>query len=203
MSTDRKSLTVSTTTIAASPLPPGWLAKWQPDQVPPVPADEIAASLRVLESALAPVEPMALATYAERALSIFPKPDNWATQCAVYFSALSDLPDDLARMAFARVVANCRFWPRPAEVREQVASELRERRVAVNQLALAKRMAQRMADSEARRKRDAAPLSSMPVTQPWVNRITDLPKAPEEIVVTPEDAAARVAEWTAELARTA
>lgn len=189
-------------------MPPGWLAAWQPDQTPPVPADEIAADVARLDAALVPADPRTLAVHAERALSLFPKPDNWATSSGVYFDALADIPEDLIRVAFERVARNCTWWPRPAEVRAQIAAELSERRVAVRRLKVAAAMLRRDAEAAERNRRHRAAMAAAPQRQDRdiavpVKRLQDLPPCADEIVVTPEEAAAKAAQWAEDLRRSA
>jgi hypothetical protein len=42
----------------------------------------------------------------------------------LYFEALASLGPDLIELAIRRCIANCKFFPRPAEIKEQVAGEL-------------------------------------------------------------------------------
>lgn len=155
-----------------------------------------------------PVDRRALVVVAEQTLALFPMPDNWAEQAAAWYSALADIPEDLIRVAFERVARNCRFWPRPAEVREQIAAELSERRVAVRRLKVAAAMLRRDAAFAERARASRKAMTADPIGQerafvPPVKRHQDLQPCPEEIEVTPAEAEARVAEWKAELARTA
>lgn len=61
-------------------------------------------------------------------------PDNWEQVAPVYVETLADIPDDLIAEAFNRVLRECKFWPRPAEIREMVAPDLSRRRTAVSRL---------------------------------------------------------------------
>jgi len=152
------------------------------------------------------VDPKALVVLATEKLVLFPIPDNWQQQAPAWYGALADIPEDLIRVAFERVARNCKFWPRPAEVRAQIGQELADRRVAANRLKLALGKAQREILDEARRKRRASEINAAPVSHrnlptPRLPKLTDLPADPVE--VSPADAAARVAEWEAALGRTA
>ena len=186
--------------------PPSWLAAWQPDQTPPATVDQIAADVDRLDAALAPTGPEALLVLSDRTLSLFPMPDNWEDQAQAWYAALADIPEDLIRVAFERVARNCRFWPRPAEVREQISVELMERRVAARRLKVALAKAKREVADEERWLRQGAAMNAPPVSERRpitvrVNKLTDLPD--DSIEVSPADAAARVAEWEAALGRTA
>lgn len=155
-----------------------------------------------------PVDRRALAVIATQVLVLFPLPENWEQQSVAWYGALADIPEDLIRVAFERVARNCRFWPRPAEVREQIAAELSERRVAVRRLRVAAAMLRRDAAFAERARASRKAMAAEPMRQdrafvPPVKRLQDLPPCPEEIEVTPEEAAAKAAEWAAELRRTA
>lgn len=186
--------------------PPSWLTTWQADQTPLATADEIADDIAKLEAALVPVDRKALLVLATQTLVLFPLPDNWEQQSVAYYSALADIPEDLIRLAFERVARNCRFWPRPAEVREQIAGELFERRLAVRRLKAAAATLKRDAEAEERNRRHRAAMKAAPARQdgeftpPAMKRLQDLEPTPDEVVVSPEDAAAKVAEWEATLA---
>jgi len=185
--------------------PPSWLEAWQADQTPPAAVDEIAADIARLEAALVPANSEALLVLADRTLALFPIPDNWEDQAQAWYAAISDIPEDLIRLAFERVARNCRFWPRPAEVREQVASELFERRLSVRRLKAAAATLKRDAEAEERNQRRRAAMKAAPVpydptfTPSAIKRLQDLEPTADEIIVSPEDAAARVAEWEAAL----
>lgn len=186
--------------------PPSWLAAWQADQTPPATADEIAADVARIEAALVPVSAEALLVLADGTLALFPIPDNWEDQAQAWYAALADIPEDLIRLAFERVARNCRFWPRPAEVREQIAGELFERRLAVRRLKAAAATLKRDAEAEERNRRHRAAMKAAPIPHdqafvpPAMKRLQDLEPTPDEVVVSPEDAAAKVAEWEATLA---
>lgn len=186
--------------------PPSWLATWEPDQVPPATVDSIAAEVARHVAALVSVDPKALVVLATEKLVLFPIPENWKQQAPAWYGALADIPEDLIRIAFDRVARNCKFWPRPAEVRAQIAQELADRRVAANRLKVALSKAKREVLDEERRKRRAAELNAAPVShrQPIVPRMPSLKDLPADAVeVTPADAAARIAEWQEALERTA
>ena len=50
-----------------------------------------------------------------------------ARKLPIYFEALAPLSPDLVELGIRRCIAVCKFIPRPAEIREQVAGELEER----------------------------------------------------------------------------
>jgi hypothetical protein len=186
--------------------PPSWLATWEADQVPPATVDEIAAQVERHTQALVPVDPRALVVLATEKLVLYPLPENWKQQAPAWYGALADIPEDLIRTAFDRVAKNCKFWPRPAEVRAQIGQELMQRRVAANRLKAALGKAQREILDEARRKRRADEINAAPVPHrnlppPRLPSLKDLPADPVE--VTPADAAAKLAEWGDALGRTA
>jgi hypothetical protein len=204
----RNALTLATTPAAAAQpvCPPSWLTTWEPDQIPPATVDQIAAEVERHTAALVPVDRRTLLVVADPVLALFPMPDNWEDQAQAWYAALYDIPEDLIRSAFERVARNCRFWPRPAEVRAQIAQELMERKVAANRLRVALTKAKREVEDEARRKRRAAEIAAAPVSHrdlpaTRMPKLTDLPV--DELVVTPEEAAAKVAEWGDALGRTA
>ena len=170
--------------------PPSWLAAWQPDQTPLATVDQIAADVDRLDAALAPTGPEALLVLSDRTLSLFPMPDNWEDQAQAWYAALADIPEDLIRVAFERVASNCRFWPRPAEVREQISVELMERRVAARRLKVALAKAKREVADEERRLRQGAAMNAPPVSDrhPITVRVNKITKA--NIVTTREKLAA-------------
>lgn len=61
-------------------------------------------------------------------LAIWPPPDNLAAIMPAYRMALADVPADLVDIALRHVMLNCKWFPRPAELREPIARLLEQRR---------------------------------------------------------------------------
>lgn len=92
-----------------------------------------------------PADPRALAVELKRTLDIFPphtSGDPGALSDAL-MEALEDVPLDIAQTALRRVRMECRFTPRPAEIRERVIAELGERKRMALKAAVAADMARR------------------------------------------------------------
>jgi GAF domain-containing protein len=60
----------------------------------------------------------------EQLCLIFGRPPGWSAMIPLYFEDLADLGPDLVLLAVRRCRQRLKFFPRPAEIIEQVADEL-------------------------------------------------------------------------------
>jgi hypothetical protein len=121
--------------ISAAPWSaPQWLASWRAELPPPASRQEIATALTSAEDALMPVDQKIAAALIAQTMGIWGVPPNWAEIAGFYLEVLEDVPPDLASLAMKHCRRNCRFMPRPADIRDQIAEELAERRVALSRL---------------------------------------------------------------------
>jgi hypothetical protein len=57
-------------------------------------------------------------------VDMFDEPPRWPQKLPLYVKALADLPVELLPVAVERCIANLEFFPRPAEIKHQIADEL-------------------------------------------------------------------------------
>lgn len=74
---------------------------------------------------------------------IFGTPLNFEQQIPLYVVALEDIPLDLLEKGVMACLRGCKFFPRPAEIREPIRDKLQERRHAARRLETALSFAQR------------------------------------------------------------
>jgi len=119
---------------------PSWLAVWKADQSVPVSLDDVDGAIAVVERMLAPAKPEDVAVVLGKTLVMWtpPKELNLQDAMPLYVHALSDLPIDLLRSAMAKATKSCEFFPRPATIRDQVASEFSARRHTLSRLKAAR-----------------------------------------------------------------
>jgi hypothetical protein len=79
------------------------------------------------------MHPTALAVKLDATLAIWKLPDDWAAMAPFYIEALADVPADLVDIALKHVRLNCKWFPKPAELRAPIERLLAERqRVAAD-----------------------------------------------------------------------
>lgn len=61
-------------------------------------------------------------------------PERWDEMVDFYLEAFDDVPLDLAEQAFKHARLNCKFFPKPAELREPIKDELVKRQAPVHRL---------------------------------------------------------------------
>lgn len=83
----------------------------------------------------------AVAVILKPLIDLHGKPPNWETSSAIYVEALADLPPDLLATAVQQCIRTCRFFPKPAELRNAIADELAERLDAFNRRIAERRVA--------------------------------------------------------------
>ena len=119
-------------------------AEWRPaDDDPPATA---AADARLLEAHCAPADPRWLAIELKRtvdALRPAPKGIDEGAASDAMMEALEDAPVDIAEAALKRVRMECKWFPKPAEIRDRVVAELGERKRAAVKARVAADMAAR------------------------------------------------------------
>jgi hypothetical protein len=106
---------------------PRWLENWRAEMPIPVNPTEVSRALQGVENALRPIGPKEAAALLAQTVEVFGVPQNWDKIADVYLEALEDVPRDLAVLAMKRVRLNLKFFPKPAEIRAQIAPELSER----------------------------------------------------------------------------
>lgn len=100
--------------------------------------------LAAIEATLAPASRQDAAEELAMVLSVFDPPTgNIKTHTAACLAMLEDVPLDIVRSAMRRVIAECRFTPKPAEIRQRVEAELYERKRLVAKAKVAAAMAER------------------------------------------------------------
>lgn len=77
---------------------------------------------------LRPIDERELGVKLAQTLALWPPPDNLAAVMPAYRMALADVPADLVDIALRHVMLNCKWFPRPAEIREPIARLLEQRR---------------------------------------------------------------------------
>ena len=114
--------------------PPSWLKGWGPNL--PVPASrlEIEAAIARAKRALTPASPEQAAVLLEETLELYGAPKNWDQIAQFYLEAVSDMPLDLIRETLKQVRLNCKFFPKPAEIREPIREEMARRKAALSRL---------------------------------------------------------------------
>jgi len=140
-------------------------AEWRPaDDDPPATA---AADARLLEAHCAPADPRWLAIELKRtvdALRPAPKGIDEGAASDAMMEALEDAPVDIAEAALKRVRMECKWFPKPAEIRDRVVAELGERKRAAVKARVA-------ADMAARRKPTSPP---RPATEDEKARVSEM-----------------------------
>lgn len=113
---------------------------WKADQSAPVSLDGVDGAIADVERMLIPAKPEDVAVVLGKTLVMWTPPKDLNLQDAMplYVQALSDLPIDLLRAAMAKAAKNCEFFPRPATIRDQVASEFSARRHTLSRLKAAR-----------------------------------------------------------------
>lgn len=96
----------------------------------PVSKTEASLALREVEHALTPICTKDAAALLAQTVEVFGVPQNWDRTAKFYLEALEDVPPDLAELAMKRVRMNLKFFPKPSEIRAQIAPELGERNTA-------------------------------------------------------------------------
>ena len=166
----------------------------------PATVEQIASDVRAFAAGLEPADPRALAVELRRTLALFPLPDpqQAAALSEGAMEALEGVPLDIAQAALKRVRMECKFFPRPSEIRERVVAELGERRRAKAKAEVALAMAQRRG-----RKVDKAPVTDeeRAMVAETVARLVSthgmVKGAPEPSVHPEREAIAAVAQQTA------
>ena len=118
-------------------------AEWTLDADPPPTAERDAAVIRTY---CAPADPRQLAIELKLtvdALRPAPKGVDEAAAAEALMEALEDAPLDIAQAALKRVRMECKWFPKPAEIRERVIEELGERKRAALKAEVAASMAAR------------------------------------------------------------
>jgi hypothetical protein len=69
---------------------------------------------------------------------MFGMPANWSKVAPFYLEAFEDVPVDLVAVALKHVRKHSKFFPKPAELRAPITSELSARKRALTKLRLAK-----------------------------------------------------------------
>lgn len=160
----------------------------------PVPVASVDADIAAAVAAMTPGGAGAAGAALRYVKRNWPEQKMDADGVAVYVEAIQDIPADLLALAAKRAVRECRFWPRPADLREQVKPELSARRRALSRLEFA---AMKLRRQPPERK----PMGSeRRVHAPRINHIADLRKD-EVVEVTPEEAAAMQEQWVRDMAR--
>ena len=140
-------------------------AEWRPaDDDPPATA---AADARLLEAHCAPADPRWLAIELKRtvdALRPAPKGIDEGAASDAMMEALEDAPVDIVQAALKRVRMECKWFPKPAEIRDRVVAELGERKRAAVKARVA-------ADMAARRKPASPP---RPATEDEKARVSEM-----------------------------
>ena len=117
--------------------------EWTLDGDPPATAERDAAMIRAY---CAPADPKLLAVELKRTVDLFPAPNDMSQAAALseaLMEALEDAPLDIAQAALKRVRMECKWFPKPAEVRERVMAEMGERKRAALKAEVAASMAAR------------------------------------------------------------
>ena len=96
---------------------PPWLGSWQASEKPPVTAEAVRIGIERYEAALLPAEPADIAAALEPLAHVFDPPP--AAAGPIYVSALSDIPREALALAVQRCIQQCKFYPRPVEIRER------------------------------------------------------------------------------------
>jgi hypothetical protein len=109
---------------------PEWLGEWIRNTLepPPAPLDDIDRAISEITQWLWPVaDPAAcLGPLGE----MFGLPDNWQWQAPLYDEALGDLPEWALQEAVRACLRHCKFFPKPAEIRERLPDQLMQMRIA-------------------------------------------------------------------------
>jgi len=122
------SLSTSTSAPALnSPPAPEWLVTWSVSEPVPVPPDAILGSLTLFREAMAPSTPVQLVEALLPLLDLYGRPDGWDLKARVYTALLEDVPPDLLAWGVWAAMRATQFFPRPSEIREQIAEELSRR----------------------------------------------------------------------------
>jgi hypothetical protein len=131
-------------------------AEWTLDADPPPTAERDAA---VIRAHCAPADPRLLAVELKRTVDLFPAPNDPNQSAALseaLMEALEDAPLDIAQAALKRVRMECKWFPKPAEIRERVIEELGERKRAALKAEVAASMAAPTASSRSRKLKRSA-----------------------------------------------
>jgi hypothetical protein len=105
---------------------PAWLAEWarnDPLERPPASAEQIQSALAKLAIWLSP-PPLPPTGYLDPLGRLFGWPDDWSEKSPLYDEALEDLPDWALIEAVRSCVTYCRFFPKPAEIRDRLPEQL-------------------------------------------------------------------------------
>lgn len=127
-------------------------AAWNPAEDEPPPTG--AADAAMLARHCQPADPRRLAIELKRtvdALRPAPKGVDEEAASEAMMEALEDVPLDIAQAALKRVRMECKWFPKPAEIRERVVAELGERKRAVMKAEVAAAMAARRKAAPPRR----------------------------------------------------
>ena len=111
---------------------PAWLAEWAPRvplELPPAPAEQVRSALAELAIWLSP-PPLPPTDYLDPLGRLFGWPDDWSAQSPLYDETLEDLPDWALIEAVHACLTYCRFFPKPAEIRDRLPEQLGRMRTA-------------------------------------------------------------------------
>ncbi len=126
-------------------------ATWDPaSERLPATAEQARRDAAIIEAACAPARPAEIAVELAKVLVNFDLPSGTPVEVArlrarSLENALAGTPLDVVRSALARVEAECKWFPKPADLRERVDAELGERKRAAIKAGLAASMAERRA----------------------------------------------------------
>ena len=158
-------------------------AEWSPaEDDPPLTAE---ADARILEEHCAPADPRWLAIELKRtidALRPAPKGIDEGAASDAMMEALEDAPVDIVQAALKRVRMECKWFPKPAEIRDRIVAELGERkRAAIKARVAADMAARRKPAASYRPATDAEKARVSEMTAPIYARARDNPlKGPPE-----------------------
>lgn len=131
--------------LPTKPSDEGWQTRWQRAMGPPeswtaahpspIPLPEIDRMIRDLAPMLEPAPVKLIAVKLVETMRVFGLPEGWDRGTAkFYIEALEDVPTELIEPTLKAVRLNCKFTPKPAEIRQNIPAVWSHRRYDMHRL---------------------------------------------------------------------